>query len=324
MIRKYKFINNIDNIAEEKLTELGLKAERKLAGFIEKNKRFYSTACRGQEEKVFFKLLITDEIAPREAILREIEIRKFLENYKERINFPPLINYDNQNFPYWFISHYSEGGLLGHFYEIYSEDKKHIPRLAEQLFGIQDIPEEKTQELKKNKRAYLWERRFEDYLKMVKSYKEDIDERLIKDIDFGKIHRLFEEKRIVLEETPLVISHGDFTLANFVVGKEEIVITDWEQAHLDSFAYDISHLWIQTWRYGEWRRTLLQTFISKLKESEIETFKQSFRLIIITEALGELNFSIKLCEKEYVEGAIKAAGAAIESALEGFNSLTGL
>jgi len=326
MVKKRRYIKNIEGIVKEKLQKLQLKPIFELSKFKKTNKRFYSTPCFDERgKKVFLKILIVNEISPNEAIRREIEIRKFLTDFKEKISYPHLIKFDNKNFPYWFISQYLEGKLLGSFYNLYSNNKKYIPLLVNNLFSLQKIPKHSIKKIAKIKNAHLWKRDFRQYLKLVKSYRTGIEKGISKKINFSKIYQLFKEKRILLEKSPLFLSHGDFTLANFVTSKKGIVITtDWEQAHLDNLAYDISHLWIQLWRYPVWQKKLISEFISRLSKRKREEFKEIFRIIIISEALGELRWTINLCERKYRKGAIEANFKIINASLKGFNNLLNL
>ena len=124
-----------------------------------------------------------------------------------------------------------------------------------------------------------------------------------------------------LKEAEFVLTHGDFTLANFFINKNKVYITDWEHVRLDNRAADISHLWIQTWKFPAWRKKLLSCFISKLPKNKRDRFKEIFRVIIITEALGELAYSIYICPKKQVNNSKRSAKKTIESSLKGFDSL---
>ncbi len=321
MIQKHKFIKDIDEITKEKLKKLKLKPLRGLSGFINKNKRFYSTPCLSGRKKFFFKILINDEIAPIEAIKREIEIIKFLSAEKAGINIHQLVKYDNENFPYWYLARYFDGKLLGHFYELYSRNDKYIPLLVNVLFSLQNIPQKNLKKILKKKEFFLWQRDFNIYLKMIRDYLQGIEKEIAKEINFGKIYNFLNEKKEIFSNSPLILTHGDFTLANFVISRRKLIVTDWEQAHLDNFAYDLSHLWIQLWKHPDWQKRLISEFISRLPKDKIEEFKDLFRVVIISEALGELRLSINLCDKKYKKNATEAALKTINAALLGFNNL---
>lgn len=324
MLQGNNFIENIDAILKAKLKELELKPLKRLSGFMNKNKRFYSTPCLSGKEKLFFKILIKNELAPIESIKREAEVINFLLIIKEKLNFSHLVKYDNKNFPYWYLSQYVGGELLGHFYELYAENKKYIPLLIDALFAIQSIPREKLEEMSRKPEFFIWDRNFDKYLKMAQDYRLGINKEIAKEIDFEKIYAFFDEKKEAFAKSPLVLAHGDYTLANFITAGGKLVVVDWEQVHLDNFAYDLSHLWIQLYRYPDWRKELVSKFISRLAKNKIEEFKDLFRVVIITEAMGELRWSINLCEKKYRKGVKESSLKTINAALAGFDNLTTL
>ena len=67
------FIKNIDQLVKDKLEELKLKPELPLDGFIEKDKRFYTTPCETEKgETVLFKMLISAEEPDPELLKKEI------------------------------------------------------------------------------------------------------------------------------------------------------------------------------------------------------------------------------------------------------------
>jgi aminoglycoside phosphotransferase (APT) family kinase protein len=50
---------------------------------------------------------------------------------------------------------------------------------------------------------------------------------------------------------PSVVSHGDFRIGNVVVGEHGLVgLLDWEFAHLDTPARDLSFGLVRAWRFG--------------------------------------------------------------------------
>jgi len=109
----------------------------------------------------------------------------------------------------------------------------------------------------------MWTREFPGYLEMIKSYQKELkNEKAEKNINFQKIYRLFEDEKRIFKKSPPVLAHGDFTLSNFVkpLKKTGLIVVDWEHAHLDNFAYDISHLWIQLWRYPDWQKNWFLNF----------------------------------------------------------------
>jgi len=311
-IPKYHYIKGIDRIVREKLKELSLTPKLPLSSFKKKRKRFYSSPC---VSKVFFKMLLVEENWVGRLLKREAIATKALTNIPN-LNIPGFVSADIENMPYWFIHEYLPGPLVGHFYRIYKQGRKKeiIRKIVDNLLALQSVKKGATSRI-----PFLGKRGYEAHFNIIKKR-----ESLIKDkrgIDFKSIYQLAKKQEKYFKKADFVLTHGDFTLANFFTNKNKVYITDWEHTRLDNRAADISHLWIQTWKFPAWRKELLSCFISKLPKNKQNRFKEIFRLIIITEALGELAYSIYICPKNQVNDSKRSAKKTIESSLKGFNSL---
>lgn len=315
-------MDKVEIIVQKKLKDLKLVPILELPDFIKKKKRFFAgPVLTDKKKKVFFKILIVDDITAAESIKKEIKIRDFLIKFQNKIFFPHLIKYDDKNIPYWFISQYREGPILGYFYELYDKNDENISLIVDFLCELHKIPYNILASTLENKEFFFWKNDFQDHLNLVKSYENGIEKEIIKEINFFQIYQFIENKKIYFQKSPLVFSHGDFTLANMVISEGKLFLTDWEHAHLDNFVHDIAHLWIQLWRYPTWRKKLLLEFINRLSKDRIEEFKNLFQAVIITEALGELRWSFNICPVKYKNDVKKINLKTIKVALKGFNNL---
>ena len=186
-------MDNIEIIVKNKLKDLGLTPILKLSDFRKKKKRFYvGPFLNEKKEKVFFKILIVNNISPIESIKKEIKVRDFLTKYENKILFPHLIKYDNKQSPYWFISQYREGLTLGYFYELYDENEKYIPLVVNALFELHKISYSVLKNILKNKEFYLWENGYEYYLNSIKSHEKGIEDEIVKKINFPAIYQFLK------------------------------------------------------------------------------------------------------------------------------------
>ncbi len=298
----------------EIVKNLKLKPELPLSDFIKKEKRFYSTPCKTEDGKlVFIKILISKRKEDAFRLKKEVEATKFLSQFAKKnknFNIPLYISANIKNQPYWFIHQYLPGHLLGSFYEIHKsgKNKEVIVNIVDNLTSLQKILSG----------VELEKRGFDFYLGRLKK-----GEKILKDrypIDFKKAYNFFEKKREYFKKTKLVTAHGDYTLANFFVHKKKTYITDWEHFHLTNFAYDIAHLWIQTFRYHIWRKKLILNFISKMPKDKIKIFQELFRVVIITEALSEIIMGLNISPKHKLK-ARKTNIITIQAAIKSFDAL---
>ena len=119
----------------------------------------------------------------------------------------------------------------------------------------------------------------------------------------------------------VVLTHGDFTLENHFIHKNKVYITDFEWIRYDNLTADLAHLWIQSWRYPQWRKKLLSSFLNTFKNKEKKDVKKIFRMTIINEALGEIRWNSEICNKKYKKEVIKMSSKTIINSLKSFNYL---
>jgi len=306
-------IPGIEKFIQKKLKELNLKPKTlfSLPLFQKENKRFYSTICETEKkELVFLKILITKEKREAKRLKKEIEITKFLSKIskkKKKLNIPLFVKGESKKLPYWFLHQYLPGPLVGHHFKMkrVGQGEKIIKKIIDNLLIVQEIP------WKKKIKFSLDKREFSDYIKIIRKREKQISFKKGKgEIDFQKIYQFFKEKKNLFKKENYVLAHGDFTLANFFVHKNNVFITDWEQIHLDNIASDVSLLWNQTYRYPGWRRKLISYFLSSLSKRKKESFKELFRLMAIIEGLKEFccnfeNPSLRNSMKKTINNALK-------------------
>ncbi len=303
------FIANIEQIAKDKLKALGLKPKLAFADFIKKDKRFYTTPCQNQKgETVLFKILISSRKENALALKKEIEITNFLSSFPGNdLKIIPLAETNAQQLPYWYLRPYLAGSIIGHHFKIYPVglEQTTIKQLADNLLSLQSIPLQIKLTTKDINQYETAVKKFENKLKLTKGQKL---------INCQAISQFLKKQKQCFDKENLVISHGDFTLANVFINRKTLYLTDWELAQMNNIAADLARLWIQTYRYPKWRQSLLRTFLSKLPSVKKANFKQSFRMTVAIEALGEFANNQRKDLRQNMKQTIS-------SALKGFNGL---
>jgi len=321
----YQYINNIEKKVQQKLEDLSLNPELPLSKFIKRKRRFYAVPCRTKEhQRVFFKIVLVKGEKTKRLFKREIKANLFMQR-KRSIAVPSIISAETKKTPYWFTREYVYGFPTGYFYDISkaAQKKEVAEKIAGNLFALQNISIPFSRKI--NSSEILEERKFQNYHKIIKRRESLVSAKDKKDIDIKAVYNLLEElKKKYADQVDLVFCHGDYTLANFLLSSEKVYVTDWEHLRLDNFCVDLAHLWIETWKFPKWRKALLNHFASKIPARKQEMFKEIFRIVVISNALGGLAFGIHLCPKADVEGARKSAKAAIKAALIGFDPLLSL
>jgi thiamine kinase-like enzyme len=303
------------------MKELELTPIEKVSDFVIKKKRFYAAPTYDKnQKKVFFKILIVEDSAPTESIKKEMKMRTLMLNFQDKITFPHLIKYNDKNIPYWFISEYLEGDILGFLYDLHNDSEAIITLLVATLSALHDISESNLHSILTND-FFLKKDGFDDPLTILKSFENKLNNDIKTSIDFPRISRFIKERENFFQNHKIILSHGDYTLNNMVISSGKMVLTDWESACLGNIASDIAHLWIQLWRYPKLRQKLLADYINNLPDDENEEFKKLFEAKVIFEALAELIWNIEICPEEYKKAQAKICIKTIETAFEGFDEL---
>ncbi len=321
----YKPIADIARKMRNLFKKKGFKVIKPVRSFINKKKRFYAHSVLADGKKVFLKARIVDDSGSIIGLEKEMEILKIMTRNKEiakKVNFTEYLDGSLEEVPEWYTHKYIEGELLGDFYEMPNENERYtyIKSIVKNLLNLQSISTIFIEKAKENGvMKYIKIRSFGDYKDTIDFYKRE----KVGDgkIDFDSVHNLLEKNKELFNNN-LVVSHGDFTLANHIIGRnKKVYLSDWESVRIDNIAADITHLWVQTWRYPKWRSQLLLEFLNSLSSQEKKNFREIFRVVAAEQAMAEIKWNSKLCKRKYKKQVIDISIRTVRAALEGFDEL---
>ena len=328
--REKKFMYNTIKDINKKIKKLadkeGFKITKPVSHFVKKQKNYYAHSVMKGGKKIFLKVRITANKDYIFGIEKGMEISKIMAENKKissKVNFTGFLGGSLKEIPEWYSYNYVEGDILGDFYDLPKKHEKevYLKNSVQNLRNLQSVSDEFIKEAKKNGVIkYIAKRGYDDYFNTVKYYeKEKIGDNKI---DFEAVYKLLEKNKEELNKN-LVIAQGDFTLANQIVsGKNgKIVLSDWDSVRIDNIAADLTHLWVQTWRYPGWRRKLLLEFLNSLPAKDKDRFKEIFRITAIEQAMAEIKWNAEACKKKYKKGVVDISLKTIKTALEGFEGL---
>ena len=311
--------NKIDNLAEKK----GFKITKPVEHFIKKEKRFYAHSVVEKKggRKIFLKARITASKNSVFGLEKEMEIARIMTENKtisEKVNFTNYLKGSLKDAPEWYTHDYVEGDLLGSFYDLprKNQEEIYIKNIVKNLRNLQSVSRIFIKEAKKNGVIkYIKKRDYQDYKATIDFYKREKTGN--GKVDFKSVYKLLEENKDLLNKD-LVIAHGDFTMANQIIEADsgEIYLSDWESVRIDNIAADITHLWVQVWRYKKWQAKLLREFASNLSKKEKDNFYNIFRVVAIEQSLAEIKWNSALCERKYKRGIIDVSIKTIEKFLK--------
>lgn len=255
-----------------------------------------------------------------------MEISRIMAENKKiagKVNFTGFLGGSINDIPEWYSYNYIEGDILGDFYDMPKKHEKeiYIKNSVLNLRSLQGVSGEFIKEAEKNGVIkYIKKRGYEDYKNTIDYYqKEKVGNGKI---NFSSVYKLLSETKEDLENN-LIIAQGDFTLANQIVSNKDgkIYLSDWDSVRIDNIAADITHLWVQMWRYKELRKKLLKIFLESLPAEDKNRFKKIFRITAIEQSMAEIKWNSVACKKIYKKGVIDISLQTIKIALEGFEGL---
>ncbi len=322
----YKTIKDVNEKIKELAKKEGFKITKPVSYFVRKNKRFYAHSVLKDNEKVFLKARIVDDNSAVHGLEKEMEISRIMTKNKKiasNVNVTKFLKGSLKEIPEWYTHAYIEGELLGDFYDMPKKNMNDacVKNSVKNLRDLQSVSDVFMKEAEKNGVIkYIKKRGYEDYKNTIDYYeKQKIGNGKI---DFESVYKIVEKNKKILNEN-FVIAHGDFTLANQIIsGKDgKIYLADWESVRIDNIAADLTHLWVQLWRYPNWRSKLLKEFLESLGAKDKDRFMEIFRITAIEQSMAEIKWNSVACKKKYKKGVVDISIKTIKIALEGFEGL---
>ncbi|MFA6296889.1 MAG: hypothetical protein WC663_06035 [Patescibacteria group bacterium] len=289
------FIPEAENKLRKILQDLNLQPVESVKHTMEKRikdlKRYYYAICLDKDnKKYFFKANIVDEQETNEAFAREIWLNKTVVELKNKNNLNVQL-YRKEGIDgkiRWALFYFVDGKPIGSIFDFdkdYSERRdEFIKGILGNLSGIQKNTEVM---LKSNNLPILEKRDGNWYEKEFLSYEKKAFE-MIGENRYKKLLKIVKDKKNFFDEECKVLAHGDFSLSNQIVEKKSELIhtADWEDVHLDNNASDLAFLWVQAWKYPEWRNKMYNEFVQNIEDKE--RFEKMFALILIQLSVREI------------------------------------
>ncbi len=319
-MKRIKLLPNIHNKIKKVLKNLGLTT----CSSIPKTAHKYSTMCTdNKERKFFFKIRMEDNPKTERAFINEINYTRFLNQIFQkghRIQVPKILKYNIASIPEWSLFRLASGKYL---------DRKNLSvkdrdLIVNTLLNIQKIPLSKLpQEKPKGETLGFWQT---DYLWYINRITNSL-RRLREEIDYKKILQAVNfvvENQKLLDNYPKVLAHGDWDLSHIFLGKNSVILFDWEHARIDIPTMDLAFLFVRTRGNKKWSRDLVLKFIQK--KGNRRELRQLFRISIIRYSLKrmantKLLYEDRIISKEEVEAIRSDCLGLFYKALKGFSEI---
>ncbi len=277
---------------------------------VKNKKRFFMPICVDKRgKKYFFKAIFqnTDELFL--ALKKEIEFDENITPIISSINphfiTPGMIKkgQDQQGYV-WFYREYYEENFAG-FMDVDSGmtkgflNKCSAQDFALKLFSLQKNTFKVKKTMQLHCHNYHWYKADFDYYFYAKILQKEIPREL------KRIKQLLRKNKILLNRNANYLTHGDLYPNNILMSNNQLVIIDWELAHLNNQAFDSVFIWINAFRNPEWQQEFLKTYSQKIK-NKIK-FQKLFHIVGLTLCLRFFHHDcivIKTFNKGYKEKLI--------------------
>ncbi len=229
-MKAYQLLPRVRNRIAKLIKDLQLEPLIPLEKFITNRKAFYAAPCIDKSNKKIFLKVSLQRNFPLN-LIREIKITKLLsrENISQRkpLTAKYIKGSTNLDFP-WYLREYIEGHTVGDFYELSVEGskRKYIPLIIDNIYRLQTLTDKLLPIVRHQVRDF-WKQRYEYFLRTVKNFQKDIGDSRGK-IAFEAIYKFYQDCKKYFRSSNYVLAHGDFTLANNILSRGQIYLTDWD------------------------------------------------------------------------------------------------
>ncbi len=253
--------------------------------------RYYSVCMDKNGNKIFFHALLNKDDESRHKFLNELFFANVIKSMSSGLAkyMPQYIDASEDQAPVpWLISTYIEDKVL--------EDKQkaeHVYRTLnlEEIFSITHSIYQINTEFLKIYDLKTIDRKSVNIVWNVldTSLPIIVNRGLVQENIAIKIKEFVHSNFNLLTEENIYFTHGDFHLGNIIVNdkhKSHTIIIDWENYHINNFAYDIAFLYSRLFDEKSLRKQLVLDFIKKIPDnSMVKKFYILFRCNLIYFAL---------------------------------------
>lgn len=296
-MEKRNFIIQAEEMIKMILKELGLKplelVEKTMTERKKDLKRYYNSVCEdNNRNKYFFKANIVEEEETYENFAREIWLNKSVANLKnkENLNVQLYIKDGWLKKVRWALFNFVEGKPIGSIFDFDKEFDDKKDSFIEGILNNLEIIQKKSNEIFRGKDLPRLEKHNGDwYYNELLGYKDKVVE-TIGEEKYNFVLKQIKDNKEFFDRECKFLAHGDFALSNQILeaGTQKIHTGDWEDIHFDNQAADLAFLWMQTWKYSNWRKKALKSFFERVENKE--NFRKLFVLVIMQLSVREIMF----------------------------------
>jgi len=247
---------------------------------------YYISHGKIKDNEVVIRILTKTDKLRVKNYKKELAISKILNNGRPKellSKFACTREIGENNKFIWSIRNYVDGEVISLY-----DPKKILMGFDEINSKFEDKQDSIIDGIKENL-EFLWsiEPTKED-IKLGERFDKNIDQNKIKFIESNLGFSLSKQVKIYNENKDKIFSSenikasfGDLIPANIIyTTNEKVVFLDFEWFSFDHYLADVSFLWLYLWKYPDWQKKLLESFI------DTEDKKKSFQINVLRQLIG--------------------------------------
>ena len=222
--------------------------------------RFFSFKAENQKGDKFWIKIVRNKksISIRKELIREIKVLKkvdqALNNSRQTLNSLEFIAGQTNKYPEWLIYKFAPGRESGDILTGYAPSFLTPTNLKKINSTFKIIHNIKTNHIDLPVKKFSW------YEKNINNYLKNLPRTIKLNKNLLSASQLYlKQNKQKINNSPLVLNHGDLFPQNFLNYKKHYTIIDWGSAHLNNPGFDLANIWFNARRRKKWQKNFLAT-----------------------------------------------------------------
>ncbi len=241
MVNKFS-TNAVNNVLNKVLQKYDLKPKH----IMSTSGEFLVMMLQHGKQKFLIKIRLNNQAVAQKKFTNEIELIKFLEKKSIKgLVTAKIFSSNIANQPEYLLYKYINGYPLNGFYiNIGQRATKNF--LATNFFQVL----KKLQRVKIPNKLFLEKKFFKSNFTTFNKNKVYFHKYASQNL-FQTVTNLLRQQKNFLNNTSLVLTHGDINPKNLILTDRKLALIDWSEAHLNNPLYDLSCLYLFAWNRPE-------------------------------------------------------------------------
>lgn len=222
---------------------------------------FFVKKVTGKDDSFLLKIRLNQAKFFKKRFINEIEINKLLQLKKiKTLILPKKLIYQTSSQPEYLLYTFIAGSPLSNYFFYIGarqENKLLNSYLLTTIVQLQKLP------LGKYKQK-LTVKKFKENLEIYNQY-ENVLAKYITSSKRKSIKKILHQNRHLLDQAPLVLTHGDLNPKNIVIKNKKCAVLDWSDVHLNNPLFDLTNFYLFAWNQSQFKQKIKNFIYSQYR-----------------------------------------------------------